>query len=105
MAIPKKGSRKITVNNTEYRWNIRRKPSHCQADFALNVTVSAELYEMSGSVLVIEFSWNQYQYSDKTEFPVTPKLIEQSISSAISKGWKPEKKGSQFNYVHDKKPT
>ena len=33
MAIPFKGSRRIVVDGTAYRWRIRRKPTRIQADY------------------------------------------------------------------------
>ena len=33
MAIPIKGSRRIVVDGTAYRWRIRRKPTRIQADY------------------------------------------------------------------------
>ena len=32
MAIPKKGSRLITVDGTGFRWRVRRKPTYCQGN-------------------------------------------------------------------------
>jgi len=100
MAILKKGSRKIVVESIEYRWNIRRKPTHSQADFSCNVTASAELSDASGTVLVITFLWNNYHYYEGTEHPITPKHIQESITGAINAGWEPSKQGAQFNYEH-----
>lgn len=30
MAIPKKGSRLIAVDEVQYRWRVRGKPTYCQ---------------------------------------------------------------------------
>ncbi|MFT5447864.1 MAG: hypothetical protein ACI9DC_003043 [Gammaproteobacteria bacterium] len=45
MALPKRGSRKITVDGTDYRWAIRRKPSDGQAIEDSNLTASVELFD------------------------------------------------------------
>lgn len=45
MAIPKKGSRKITVNNLVFRWLIRRKATYSQVDYGfgkLHVAIELE---------------------------------------------------------------
>jgi hypothetical protein len=101
MAILKKGSRKIIVDSTSYRWNIRRKPTHRQGDYSSCVTAAVELLENPGATLSIEFFWNQYNNYDGTQFPVTPKDIELSIREALSKGWQPEKPGSTFHCTTD----
>lgn len=103
MGIPKKGSRKITVDSIEYRWRIRWKPSYGQAIGESGLTASVELYEDSESTLIIAFPWLRLDawvgFSDQ---PVTPKLIEICIKSALSQGWKPNEKGKAFTLIYEK---
>ena len=100
MAILKKGSRKIVVEEIKYRWNMRRKPTHAQADYSCSVSAAVELLENPGSVLHITFTGNNYNYDHGTEFPVTPKDVEASIKSALNKGWQPEKSGATFEFSY-----
>lgn len=102
MAIPKKGSRKITVDGVDYRWTIRKKPTYSQALCQGNVLAAVELYDKPFSVLSINFPWVRYDnWFGIAEQPVTPKHIEQCIRRAIAKGWKPEINGNAFKIEHE----
>lgn len=90
MAIPKKGSRKIVVDDVVYRWRIRWKPSYAQECEDANLNAAAELYENPQSVLHIAFPWARYNEIFGTAVkPVTPKYIESVIKDALKSGWKP----------------
>lgn len=105
MAISKKGSRKIVVDNITYRWTIRSKPTYSQGAFEDNMTAAAELYDNPGTVLSITFPWVRCDnWIENPKVPVTPKDIEKSIRGALKKGWKPENRGSAFKYTHEAKP-
>ncbi len=100
MAIPKKGSRKIVVNDIVYRWRVRWKPSYAQECEGSNFTTAVELFEEPKSVLHITFPWVRYDaYFGVAEKSVTPKLIEQCIKNALQEGWQPNKNGV-FELVH-----
>ncbi|TMR88031.1 hypothetical protein EJK15_68485 [Nonomuraea basaltis] len=43
MAIPKKGSRHITVDGAVLRWRVRRKPTYCQGNGWGPMTFAVEL--------------------------------------------------------------
>ena len=98
MSIPSKGSRKITVGTQQYRWYIRRGPTHFQGDLAAPVTCAVESAD-GGSVLQITFAWNRYKHYEGAEYPVTPKDIEQCIREAIVQGWKPRESGPLFPFT------
>lgn len=103
MAIPKKGSRKITVDGTDYRWTIRRKPTCPKTLCEENVLAAVELYDKPRSVLSIKFPWVRYDNRfGIAEQPVTPKHIEQCIKRALAEGWQPEKTGNAFEINHVK---
>lgn len=54
MAIPIKGSRKITVDGDDYRWLIRRKATDCQADYGVGeLHVAVEHVAGRGSTLLV----------------------------------------------------
>jgi hypothetical protein len=95
MSIPKKGSRKIVVDNVVYGWRIRWKPTYTQQCLGnSNLIAAVELYENPTNVLSVTFPWARYDSCIKVaEQPVTPKHIEQSIRKALKAGWQPNENG------------
>src|SRR5690242_2146820 len=53
VAIPKKGSRLITVDGTVFRWRVRHKPTYCQGMAWAPLSFAAERAEEPGAVLVV----------------------------------------------------
>lgn len=104
MAINKKGSRLIIVDNEKYRWSIRKKPTYCQAAFGEKMTCAVESVGNRGCVLLITFPWrrNDYWLSAQEVTSVTPKLVETCIREALKQGWQPSVKGIAFKF--DKTP-
>ena len=98
MSIPKKGSRKITVDGLEYRWTIRKKPSYGQAIDESNLTAAIELYDSPGTTLVITFPFTRPDsWISPGNESVKPSDIKDSIIRAVQQGWKPDSKGSVFH--------
>ena len=94
MAILKKGSRKITVDNTDYRWTIRRKPTYSQANGWSSLTVAIELYSEPKSKLVVTFPFSRPDnWIEPHGSAVTPKMVADSIRQAKKHGWRPSVKG------------
>lgn len=117
MSIAKKGSRKITVNGTHYRWRVSRprKISDYRsesnllsedylntarkyglgdvADIVFNVPI--ELYESPGSKILMKyFGLCVDGFLGPEQFAqIKPSLIAEIIEESIKKGWKPEEKG------------
>lgn len=54
MAIPKKGSRIISVNESDYKWRIRRKVTYSQVDYGLG--------KLHLAIESVENPWNQFVY-------------------------------------------
>ena len=103
MAIPKKGSRKIVVDDVVYRWRIRWKPTIPTQDYFLSGLLAAvELYDDPQSVLYVGCTWSSYKHYPALEVePVTPKQIESAIRNALKAGWQPERKG-YFHLIQGK---
>ena len=100
MAIPKKGSRTVTVKGVRYRWCIRGKPTYCEAAFADRFSVAVERIESpSRCVLLLAADFprpdNWLGHTSKT---VTPRMIAVSIEEALAQGWQPEHTGSAFTH-------
>ena len=103
MSIPKKGSRKINVNGTEYRWSIRKKPSYGQAINESNLTAAVELYDNPCSTLIITFPFlRPDSWISPSKKQVTPSDIKDLIEKALSKGWTPALNGKTFDLTLSK---
>ncbi len=101
MAIPKKGSRKITIDNVTYRWTIRQKPTYYQECMGTNILGAVELFLNPACTLSIDFPnvrFDNLVMGTKNALSVTPKIIEFCIKDAIKKGWKPQIEAATFEY-------
>jgi hypothetical protein len=103
MSIPKKGSRKVVVEDISYRWIIRNKPTYSQAAYkGGKMTAAVELYDKSGCTLHITFPWNRPDnWIEPSKAKVTPKTIEECIVLALQRGWEPKVCGSAFEMKYN----
>lgn len=99
MAIPKKGTRKITVGNETYLWLIRRKATYNQTDYGIGcIHVAVEHAEVQGTTLVIYTDkGHPKDYGTGKVIPVTPSDVSKWITQAKALDWEPEKKGPQLS--------
>jgi len=94
MAINRRGSRRIVVDATPYRWIIRRKPTYTQANAWTPLTFAVELEAGHGSVLVVALdSPRMDNWFREPGAVVTPQLVAHAIREAIASGWSPKAKG------------
>ncbi|MEN0039047.1 MAG: hypothetical protein AAGC78_18355 [Cellvibrio sp.] len=101
MSLPKKGSRKIIVNGSEFLWFVRAKPTYSQDCLGSNMTAAVELLDSNGSILHITFTFSRPDSAiNFVVGSVTPKLIELCIKNAIDLGWKPDASEGVFEYLH-----
>src|SRR5688500_18922241 len=100
MAIPKKGSRTVTVEGVRYRWRIRRKPTYSEGAFASHFSVAVERVEpRSRCVLLLASAFPRPDnWLGHASELVAPRLIAASIRDALAHGWQPEKDGSSFTH-------
>mgnify|MGYP006136930353 CR=1 FL=1 len=97
MAIVKKGSRIIIIDDIKYRWTIRKKPTYNQAAFGSHMTTAVEIDGFIGSVLLITFSRGRCDnWLGKPGLSIKPNDIECAIKLALKKGWKPKEQGDAF---------
>ncbi|GAA3440762.1 hypothetical protein [Planomonospora venezuelensis] len=96
-AIPKKGSRLITVDGDAYRWRIRRKPTYCQGNGWGPLTFSVEAAGRPGRVLLVAlpFARPDAWLGERTT-TVRPALVAAIIRTALERGWDPQRAGSTF---------
>ncbi|MCX4825680.1 hypothetical protein OG883_38715 [Streptomyces sp. NBC_01142] len=98
MALLKKGSRRITVDGTTYRWRLRGRPTYDQGLVWSPLTYAVEHAETPGTTLVI--ATNQPHPSNwfgTRANPVLPSDVADSIRTAHANGWTPERPGSPFH--------
>lgn len=100
MAIPKKGTRTITVEKDIYRWLIRRKATYGQSDYGIGrIHVAIEHAENPGTTLFIYTDREHPKdWNTKNVIPVTPSDISNWIKQALELDWEPEKKGPQLSF-------
>ncbi|OJJ18321.1 hypothetical protein BKI52_26240 [marine bacterium AO1-C] len=101
MALPKKKSRQIIVENESYFYVVSTGKPDKDWNFNLNLTVQdasgqGSLLKIEG--LVTRDFWLDFPYATKKEdYPVlTSKDIAKVIMSGIKSGWKPKENGPPF---------
>ncbi|MGW0801818.1 hypothetical protein [Nonomuraea sp. NPDC002799] len=97
MAIPKKGSRLITVDGTVFRWRVRRKPTYCQGNSWRPMTFAVELVGASGRVLLVSLPCSRPDaWLGERAMAIRPALVTATISMALGHGWNPRQAGNAF---------
>lgn len=96
MALPKKGQRKITVNESVFYWKVRKKISHNEGhDDRLGIAIQSE---SGGQILwaKIDYARSGEGYEPKKVLQIKPNLIRKCVLKAIDEGWQYESKGKLF---------
>lgn len=97
MAMPRKGSRLISVDGTVYRWTVRHKPTYCQGLGWRPLTFAVEYADAPGQVLSVETQSPRLDnWLDLPGTPVTPLMVEQSVRTALAAGWEPDRQDGAF---------
>jgi hypothetical protein len=97
MAIPRKGSRLITVDGTLYRWTVRPKPTYSAALAWTPLTFAVEQADAPGQILLVSTASPRLDnWLGLPGAPVTPRLVEHGVRTAIATGWLPSRSGSAF---------
>jgi hypothetical protein len=100
MSIPRKGSRLVVVDDVEYRWRVRSRPTYCQALTWSSLALAVEQVGRRGSVLLVDLA--QAHPSNWMQQPapgVTPVAVARHIRQALRAGWKPDVPGTQFRLM------
>lgn len=99
MAIPRKGSRLITVDGTGYRWSVRPRPSYSQALGWEPLTFAVELADAPGQVLSVRTALPRPDnWLGLRSEPVTPRMVERTIRAARIAGWQPHRSSTAFTF-------
>jgi hypothetical protein len=99
MSLAVKGSRVITVDGTDYRWRLRRRPSYNQACFETPLTFAVEVAGAGGSVLAVEIPDASHPGSlvgTRSRLVVRPALVAAVLKIALGRGWQSAVPGSPF---------
>ncbi|MCG5218601.1 hypothetical protein [Streptosporangium sp. KLBMP 9127] len=98
MAIPKKGSRLITVDGAGFRWRVRRKPTYCQGNSWGPMTFAVELADASGRVLLVSLPCSRPDaWQGERTTAIQPALVTATVRLALKRGWDPQQAGGAFN--------
>ncbi|MFF1300993.1 MULTISPECIES: hypothetical protein [unclassified Streptomyces] len=98
MALGRKGSRRIVVDGTAYRWRLRRRPTYFQALAWTPCTFAVEDADVPGTTLVVTTDQpHPSNWFGREAKPVLPSDVAQTIQRALSEGWTPSAPGSPFH--------
>ncbi|MDH6451831.1 MULTISPECIES: hypothetical protein [unclassified Streptomyces] len=98
MALGRKGSRRIVVDSTAYRWRLRRRPTYFQGLCWTPCSFAVVHADAVGTMLVV--TTNQPHASNwigREAEPVLPSDVAQAIKRALREGWSPTAPGSPFH--------
>jgi hypothetical protein len=98
MAIPRTGTRIISVDFVDYRWLIRRKATVSQADYGSGfLSVAIELANDPGKTIVVQTDRpHPKDWATEKVLPVTPVDIKSWIIQALQMDWSPTETGAQM---------
>lgn len=98
MALVRRGSRLITVDDITYRWRVRRRPTYDQGLVMAPLTYAVEHAETSGTTLVVSTSQpHPSNWVGTAGSPVLPAQVADSIRTALTDDWSPKSPGSPFH--------
>jgi hypothetical protein len=97
VAIAKKGARRIVVDDVEYRWTVRPKPSYTQGSAWSPMTFAVESVDQRGRTLVVSLPWaHTRNWMGAPTGAVRPAMVARAIQHALAEGWQPAAPGSAF---------
>jgi hypothetical protein len=99
MAVRKKGSRRIVVDDVAYLWRFPRKPTHSQEDGWPGVFVTANRSDCVRASLLLAFPRRFHLNGPVVQEPPRPVLpsdVAAGIRAALAAGWVADQPGKQF---------
>ncbi|MFD5792423.1 hypothetical protein ACFWIO_02620 [Streptomyces diastatochromogenes] len=95
----RKGSRRVVVNGTTYRWRLRHRPTYGQALCWSPCTYAVEHAESPGTTLVVTTNQpHTGNWLGRPGNPVLPSDVADAIEAALRQGWVPTRSGSPFHF-------
>jgi hypothetical protein len=100
MAIPRTGSRTITVGAVDYRWTVRDRATYHQAIAQSHLTVAVESADGDGQTLHVTLpAFRCDNWLAQPGYIVTPGDLARWIPLALARGWTPARPGPTFKIV------
>ncbi|MGN9783602.1 hypothetical protein ACTMTF_19365 [Nonomuraea sp. ZG12] len=97
MAMPKKGSRLITVDGAAFRWRVSHRPTYSEDRSWSPLTFVAERAEEPASALVVSLPCARPDnWLGKRTIAVRPVLVAGCIRQALAQGWRSSRRGPGF---------
>lgn len=98
MTLVRKGSRRIVVDGTAYRWRLRGRPTYFQGLVWSPCTFAVEHAETPGAVLMVTTDQpHTSNWINRKAEPVLPSGVAAAIRLALREGWAPTTPGSAFH--------
>ncbi|MEV0240921.1 hypothetical protein AB0I06_13470 [Streptomyces sp. NPDC050674] len=98
MALVRKGSRRIVVDGTAYRWRLRGRPTYAQGLAWSPCTFTAEQVDTPGTTLVVSTDQpHPSNWIGREAEPVLPSDVAAAVRLALCEGWTPTTPGSAFH--------
>ncbi|MCD2259986.1 hypothetical protein [Psychroserpens luteolus] len=87
MGIPKKGSRRIVIDNHQYRYMVSGNDGH--------IDLIIESDETNGQRLVVSFDYEPkgIGFSQSHSTQITPETVRKTIVYSLKNSWNPKLKG------------
>ena len=102
MAMARKNSRRIVVDNQAYRWLLRSHPTYAQGLCWASCRYVVEDYDLPGRRLVVTTGQpHPSNWFSRPTGPVLPAHVAQAIRIAIQLGWDPSSAGAPFHLEQD----
>ncbi len=98
MALVRKGSRRIVVDGTAYRWRLRGRPTYDQGLVWSPCTFAVEHADTPGMTLVVTTDQpHPSNWIGRGAVPVLPSDVAVAVRLALREGWTPTALGSAFH--------
>lgn len=98
MALVRKGSRRIVVDGTVYRWRLRGRPTYFQGLAWSPCTFAVEHADTPGMTLVVTTDQpHPSNWIGREAESVLPSGVAAAVRLALREGWTPTAPGSAFH--------
>lgn len=98
MALVRKGSRRIVVDGTSYRWRLRGRSTYFQGLAWAPCTFAVEHADTPGMTLVVTTDQcHPSNWIGREADPILPGRVAAAVRLALHQGWSPTAEGSAFH--------
>lgn len=98
MALVRRGSRRIVVDGTVYRWRLRGRPTYFQGLAWSPCTFAVEHADTPGTTLVVTTDQpHPSNWIGREAEPVRPCGVAAAVRLALREGWTPTALGFAFH--------